>query len=235
MKLVERIKQNKYVVRYREDYEFKTVVKTIFSSAVTVAVGTYNLVVALFAGTGGIWLLTLAVYYYALALTRIAVLLSHKHGLKRGEAEQTHQMRDACNYLGGGALLVLLTLTYSGIIVLVTVGNFHYHYRGNMIYVMALYAFYKVISSVVYAVKYRKYHDYTMQTFRNINLADGIVSIIALQSALLFAFSAEGEEMFASTMNAVFGGIAGALILALGSYMIVRGCRRIRTLKGQDE
>ena len=88
-----------------------------------------------------------------------------------------------------------------------------------------------MISSAVKVVKYKKYHDLTVQTFRNINLADGIVSIIALQSALLFTFSTAEETIFANTMNAVIGGIAGMLLLALGSYMIVRGHRRLRDLR----
>ena len=225
MKLSEKIGQNKYVRRYKSDYEYRTVVKTLFSCAATVAVGTYNLLVAVFAGLNGIWLYTLAAYYYALAFARLAVLFSHRRGLKKGEAEERRRKRGARNYLFGGALLVALTLTYSGIIVLVTTKGYHYNYRGNMIYVMALYAFYKIISSIVYAVKYRKYRDYTVQTLRNFNIADGIVSIIALQSAMLYTFSAAEEAASAGMMNAVFGGIAGMAILALGSYMIVRGAR----------
>ena len=80
-------------------------------------------------------------------------------------------------------------------------------------------------------IKYRKYRDFTMQTFRNINLADGIVSVIALQSALLFTFTSAESGTFAKAMNATVGGFAGLLILMLGSYMIVRGYHRLSELK----
>lgn len=234
-RLKERICRNKYVARYRADYEWRTLITTLFSSAVTGGIGTYNLVVAILNWETGIWVFTLAVYYLALALGRVAVLLSHRVGKARGESGERSEKRDAANYLGGGALLVFLTLAYSGILVLVNVQSRHYDYRGNMVYVMALYAFCKIIFSSVNAVRYRKYRDYTVQTLRNINFADGIVSIVALQTALLFTFTEAEELAFANTMNAAVGGVAGALILALGSYMIIRGYRELKREHSDSE
>ena len=219
-------KQSNFVARYRRDYEFRTVVKTRFSAVATYSVATYQLFVAFFTGGNATWLFTLAVYYYGLAFARVAALVSRRTGLRRGG--------DARTYLFGGALLVFLTLAYSGIIVLVTVKNFHYNYRGNFIYAMAFYAFWKVISSAVNAVKYKKFGDYTVQTMRNIDVADGVVSIVALQSALLYVFSSEEELLFARTMNVCVGGVAGALILALGSYMIVKGARLCGCLRNGE-
>lgn len=230
MKLFTKLRQSRFAVRYRNDFEYRTVVRTVLSSCSTAAIGTFNLLIALFAGGDPVWLLTLSAYYYALASARIAVLLSHRAGLSRGESASKKQLRDARNYLGGGAWLVLLTLCYSGIIVLVTLRGFHTQYEGNLIYLMALYAFWKVISATVNVVKYKKYGDYTVQTMRNLNLADGIVSIVTLQTALLAAFSAENDAAFAYTMNAAVGGVAGLILLALGSYMIVKGSRLIRDL-----
>lgn len=234
-KFTDWVRVNKYVVRYRQDYEYRTVVKTVLSSAATAAVGTFELLVALFAGGNTTWLFTLAAYYYALAFARLAVLLSHRIGLRRGESGRARKLRDAGNYLFGGALLVLITLTYSGIIVLVTAGKFHYTYRGNFIYLMAFYAFWKMISAIVNVVRYKKYGDYTVQTMRNFNLADGIVSIVALQSAMLFAFSSAEEAVFAYTMNAAIGGVLGAVLLLLGAHMIIRGHRLITELRTKEE
>lgn len=213
---------NRFILRYRQDYEFKTVVKTLFSTVATAAIATYQLFVALFAGGNTTWLFTLSAYYYGLALARVAVLLSHRIGIVRKENEERRHVRDARNYLFGGAFLELLTLFYSGIIVLVTVQGLHYEYRGYFIYAMAFYAFWKVISAIVNAVKYKKFGDFTVQTMRNFNVADGLVSIVALQSAMLYTFS-EGDLLFARAMNAGIGGTMGALILALGAYMIVKG------------
>lgn len=235
MQFCEKFLNNKYVVRYRTDYEYRTILTTVLSSVTTSAVATYHLALALLTVSSGVWFYTIAAYYYSLALIRLLVLASHRFGIWRREDKLTRQRRDARNYLAGGALLVPLTLTYSGIVVLVAVKNFHFDYRGHMIYVMALYAFYKIVSSVVKVIKYKKYRDFTIQTFRNINLADGIVSVIALQSALLFTFSSAEDAAFAYYMNAAIGGVAGLLLLMLGSYMIVRGYHRIQELKERQE
>lgn len=234
-KLFEKIKASPVAVRYREDREFRTVVRALFSSATTAAVGVYDLVLAAFAGLDGIWLDTLGIYCCVLSVARIAVLCAHRVGVMRKEEGVRKKRRDAGNYLFGGALLVFITLAYSGVIVLVTAKGYHYTYRGNMVYVMALYAFYKVISATVRAVRGKKFSDHTTQTFRNIDFADGVVSIVALQTALLSAFSSAEEEAFALTMNAAVGGVAGVLLLALGSYMIVRGARLLSALKYEDQ
>lgn len=232
---IEKFKNLPAVARYRTDYEYRTVVRTLLSSAITAAVGTYNLIFGLFAGGNAVWLYTLAAYYYALVAGRVGVLISHRISIKRGEDEDRKNTRNARNFMGGGAWLVLLTLTFSGIIVLVTVGNYHYEYNGITVYIMALYAFWKIISSIVYAVKYEKYGDLTVQTLKIFNIADGIVSVIGLQSALLFAFTAEGEQAFAYTINAVVGGVAVAVMLALGTYMIIRGAKRLKLLSARGK
>ena len=226
-KFSQKITTNRFVVRFRTDSEFRLLVTALFGSCCTTAVGVYNLVFAmLLANFAAVWLYTLAGYFLTLAFARIVLLVAHRRALKKRDVRQAErQAIDA--YLGGGALIVLLTLIYSGIIVLITVNDFHYNYRGNMIFVMAIYAFFKIIFAIVNAVKDRRANDLTRQTFRNVNLTDGIVSIVALQSAMLFAYSTESN--FSNTMNTVVGGVAGALMLALGTYMIIRGSHlRIR-------
>lgn len=214
-----------YIRRFRQDREFRTVLTALGSSCVTAVIGTFQLLLALFSGGNATWPYTLSAYYYALAVTRVVLLLSRRVGICKRETPREKEKRDAANYLAGGALLVFVTLCYSGIIILVTVKGYHYEYRGYLIYAMALYAFYKVISAAVKATKYQKFHDDTLQAVRNVNLADGAVSIVSLQSAMLFAFSEGG--LFARTMNAVIGGFAGIAILALGTRMIVRGARKL--------
>ncbi len=222
-KLVQKFNENGFVRRFRNDCEFRLTTTVLFGSCCTTAIGLYDLVLAVSDGTeSAIWLFTLAIYLLTLAVVRIVALVAHRYGVKRYNSER-QRLQSVNIYLGGGAMIVLLTLAYSGIIVLVTANGFHYTYRGNMIFLMAAYAFYKIISAIVNAVKNRRLHDLARQTFRNVNLVDGMVSIVALQSAMLFSF--DDDLAFSNIMNAAVGGVAGALMLALGTYMIVRGAR----------
>lgn len=217
------------IKRYKEDYEFRTILTSLFSSCASAAVGGYHLFFALIAAGNTTWLITLSAYYFVLAGGRIFVLLSHRVGFKRGERYPLKQRRGALNYLSGGLLLIFLDITFLGIVFLVTIKDFHYTYEGNMIYFMSFYAFFKVISALVKVFRYKKYNDLTVQTFRNINLADGVVSLVALQSALLYIFSPD-ERIFSERMNAFVGGAAGVFLLLLGFVMLIKGLRALKKL-----
>jgi hypothetical protein len=67
-----------------------------------------------------------------------------------------------------------------------------------------------------------------VRAIRHINLADALVSILALQTAMFKEF-AIGQNV--GVYNAVTGGVVCALTLALGTFMIVTAEKRSRILK----
>ncbi len=214
--------------RFRHDYEYRTVVSTLFSSAVTAAIGAYNSVLAAFAeGMGAVWFATLSGYYFFLAAARTAVLISHRIGLKRGENESLRERRNAKNYLACGGLLVPMTLAFAGVTILTVSRGFHQVYYGHLIFAAAFYAFYKIITAILNTVKAAKGESLTVQALRSICIADALVSVVSLQSAMLAAFPA-GEGINVGIFNAATGGTACALILFLGAFMIIRGARRLK-------
>lgn len=216
-----------FIRRYSGEYRFRNAVNAICTSFLSVAIGTYHLVFAVI-GTRMVWSYALAAYYFTLALARISVLVSWNRGLRKGESELEGEIRSMKNYLGGGGLLVMLTMAFSVMILLETVYSYHFEYYGITIYAVALYVFIKIVFAAVSSVRYRvRYDDYTVQTFRNYNVADALTSLVTLQAALLARFGAV-DETFRFAMNAVTGGIAAALVLALGGYMIIRGNKLLR-------
>lgn len=214
-------KTNNLTRRYRNYDEFRLLVNVLVGACASAAIGVYDLILSVINGaSSAIWLFTLAIYFFTLAVVRLALLATHRYGVKH--LDESRLERQTINiYLSGGALIVPLTFAYSGIAVLVASDGFHYTYRGYMIFGMATYAFYKIIVAIVNAVRMRRQRKLIWQTFRNVNIVDSMVSLMALQSALLFAYSS--DETFVKVMNIVVGGVAGILMLALGTYMIVRG------------
>ena len=205
------------------DYELRTIVTACVSFAVTIGF-------ALFEGTfailsRSIWYATLAIYYATLAFLRGGLLLSARYGTKKGEPAEKLEKRAARSHVVSGAFLVVLTFALSGIIVLVVTQDYSFEYAGVMIYAAAFYAFAKIILAIVNFVKAGRNCNLTMQAIRNVNVADALVSILALQVAMLQTFSEGGTELSPPVFNAITGGVIGVLVIALGSYMIIRGVR----------
>lgn len=103
-------------------------------------------------------------------------------------------------------------------------------HTGITIYVYAIYAFYKIILATINFVKTLKTHEMTVRASKNINLADAMVSIFALQTAILKEFSGVAD-IGTKTANAVTGAIVCALTAAIGIFMIIYGCIHIRKIK----
>ena len=93
----------------------------------------------------------------------------------------------------------------------------------------AAYTFYKVIFALYNAFKVRRMHDAVLQSFRNINLTDAAVSLLALQVTLVAVFSEGGFSTVA--LNSVTGFVVCVLTIALGISMIVRSCTMFKQIK----
>lgn len=70
-----------------------------------------------------------------------------------------------------GVILLLMNVALSGVVVLVIRKNEGFHYAGYLIYVVAMYAFYNIISAVRDVLKYRKYKSPVMSAAKAIKLA----------------------------------------------------------------
>ena len=98
----------------------------------------------------------------------------------------------------------------------------------SSIFAFSAYAFYKIIMAIYNVFRSSKEEALTVQTVRCIGLADALVSIFSLQTALLYAFS-EGNEM--DYFNAITGIAVVVLTVIIGIYMIVKGQKTIKKQK----
>lgn len=101
-----------------------------------------------------------------------------------------------------------------------------------MIYAVAAYTFLNLTIAIFNLFKARKQDDLYVQSIRNINLANAIVSIFVLQVALFQAFSPESNLSFA---NGLTGGAISLVILGLGIYMIRKAYRKQQGEKNGKE
>lgn len=194
-----------------------------------------NLFYAAFKLTTGIlyssvWLITLAVYYILLAVMRFLVLTAAWKRNKGADLEGEFRHYRLC-----GALLAAINLALSGMVLFLVRQEGSYDYPGMLIYVMAMYAFYAVITAVINIIKFKKHGSPTLSAAKAINLTAALVSMLALETAMLSQFGGEDDAVFRQVMLSVSGGVICAFVFGMAVYMIAHASKQIKSAKGASE
>ena len=132
-----------------------------------------------------------------------------------------------------GAILIMMNLALAGVVILVLYQNRGFHYAGSLIYVMALYTFYTTIMAIINVVRYRKYQSPVMSAAKAVNLAAALVSMLSLETAMLAQFD-NGSTAFRQIMLGATGGAVCAIIVGMGSFMIIRSTRKMKRLREEN-
>ena len=173
-----------------------------------------------------VWFVTLGVYYALLTALRF-MLLGHVRRNVPGRAMAS----ELKHFRLCGAVLIPMTIALTGVVLLVIDRNEGFQYAGYLIYVAAMYAFYKVISAVVNLVKYRRYNSPVMSATKAVSLAAALVSVFALETAMLSQFGQEHDHLFRRMMTTATGAGICAFILSMAAVMIIHATRRLKILQ----
>ena len=220
MKLNEKIKsklnQYKFTRRFL-DYDFRTVVFTVVSLIATAIYAAFYAMLGI--ALLSVWYGMLACYYVMLVVMRAVVVFYHRRKRKRGDnaIEQKEKITRAKIYWNCGVVISFLTLPLSIAILLMVAEKATFSHEGLMIYVAATYTTYKVVMTIRHLVKARKSKDMTVRAVRSINLADMLVSVLALQTAMFHSFS---PEFSTDIFNSATGAAVCVLTVIIGVFMI---------------
>ena len=99
--------------------------------------------------------------------------------------------------------------------------NEGFQYAGYLIYIMAMYAFYNIITAVMNVVKYRKYRSPVMSAAKVVSLAATLVSMLSLETAMLTQFGSTDSEQSRRIMTACTGAGVCTMILAMAVYRFI--------------
>ncbi len=171
-----------------------------------------------------VWFLALAVYYAVLALTHFLLL---RGGRRDGRA----QLR---SYISCGVLLLMLHQALVGIVALMVRREQGFVYPGLLIYVMAAYAFYSVILAAVDLLRFRKNAPPAHAAAKAVRLATALVSILALETAMLSSFGGSDGPEFRAVMTACTGGGVCLLVILMAIFMIVKGARQLHAARREE-
>ena len=220
--------------RMFNEYGFTTLVATTSSILVTLAFAVYNGSIAIVIRS--IWFGALAAYYIVLIMLRSSILIYYgirKRAVGNGQSETQTLICDGKLYRTCGILLFLLPLCLSFAILQMVRAGDSFEHKGITIYVYAIYAFFKIITAIYSFIKERRNNSMIIMATKNIKLADAMVSILALQTAMFREFGGIGD-ISTVIMNAITGAVVCALTVALGVSMIVRANLRIKKLKQEQ-
>ena len=210
-------------------YGVRTVVFTIVSFVISMLYGAYNLTLAIVERSS--WFGVLAAYYVILAVMRGVVVVHHRKKRKAekvGKVIENEKIKQIRKYRLSGILLVIMIFALTFAIMQMIRDHATFKHAGLMIYVSAIYSFYKITVAIINIVKARKQPDLTVQAVRNINMADALVSMLALQTSMINSFGQEDGLLFADRLNGATGAGVCALVLALGIYMIIKAQKRMK-------
>jgi len=226
------LKKHRFTRMLLEEFDFQTLMFSIGSFVINVGYAVYNGIIGITANS--IWYLTFAVYYLILAILRGNILLYHYYKKKRNAiGSEQEKMLELKSYRSCGFVLIALPICLSVAIRKMVTGENSFHYYGFTIYVAAVYAFYKIIMSVRNVFRARRSDDLSIRAARSINFADALVSILALQTALLESFAAEKTNI--GLYNALTGGGVCLLTAALGFCITVNASACLRKIRKQRE
>ena len=203
-------------------YDLRTMVFASISTTINIAFVVIHVVLA-FLTESHVWYGCMALYYASLASARLGILLHQKN-----KSEDCTQLVGLKRYRACGIILSILPLFLLPPILQIIFLKKAFTYNGVWIFVFALYAFIKITSAIINVVKSTKQTDVTVKAVRSIGLADAMVSIFSLQTALLYTFSDNTDY---GIFNVVVGGIVCGLTISLGVYMIVKSTKRINKIK----
>ncbi len=163
------------------------------------------------------WLGTLAFYYIMLSLLRFNLTRGYKQDSRADKWKR---------YRLTAVLMLLLTVALFGIFCMTIYSGHIIAYPGYLIYGVAAYTFYAVISAVRNVIVCRRYDDPVLSASKALKLAAAVISVYSLQSALISAFG--DDEAFRAAMGKWVGGGAFLVIAGVSVYMIVKSSLALR-------
>lgn len=209
------------------NFGFRTVVFSIGSFIMSLLFSAFNAYMGI--ANRSIWYGALAAFYISLAFLRGGVLLYHKNKISKKAQRQKDEYQKAKVYRNSGIVTLILNIALSAAIAQMIFSDAHFTYTGWTVFAYAAYAFYKITMSIISFIRAHKQTDLTVRAIRNINFVDALVSILALQTALLTMFN--DGTMNISLMNTLTGIVVSFSSVAMGIYMIVSANKTIKEIQ----
>lgn len=223
-----KVYDNQYANRYLTDVAYKTHINLYTSLGVNLLYVATNAVSAVVYRT--YWFAIFAIYYGIMAVMRFLLVRyvgkNHIGESRLGELKRSR----ACAYI-----LLTVNLALSGVVLMMVYYHRGFHYRGFLIYVIAMYTFYTTTTAVIDVVKYRKYHSPVMSVSKMIKLASSLFSMLFLETAMFSQFGQDTSLETKRIMIMATGAGISVIVVGMSIYMIVHASKEIRQYRKNEK
>lgn len=209
-------KRSKLYKIYNKNHEKITRFSLYFSLTINFIYGILKFASGLYYKS--FWFITFSIYYLALCEMKLAILRS----IKKGNIKTEHKTLRRT-----GIIILLLDLVLMGIIILINHQNQTITYPGYLIYIVALYDFYLIISAFINVFKYRRKNNSILLSSKCINLTVAMISMISLEVAMLSRFGNE-DAYFKLIMITITGFVVAIINSLMALYMIIKSNKLLR-------
>ncbi|MCM1136035.1 MAG: hypothetical protein NC400_10720 [Clostridium sp.] len=213
--------------KYLHDISFRTKVSLYMGLTVNLAYILMKLAAGVYYRS--LWLISLGIYYILLAVMRF--LLLHKVQWNEVGADREKELR---RYRLCGGMLLVMNQALAGIVIFMVHQNRGFDYPGLLIYAMAAYSFYIVITAFINVIRSRRYGSPILLAAKAVNLVAAMVSILSLETAMLARFGGD-DKAFRAVMTGATGGGICTIVIGMAVFMIVKSTRQLKELEGAGE
>lgn len=219
----EYIKQNSKLYKtYNENYKLITKRFIYVSFVINLIYGVFKLSAGIYYKSA--WFITFAVYYLLLCFMKFSLIKSIK------KDEFGHDLKSEYKKFGlTGVILLLLDIVLAGMIVLIIHQDQTFVYPGTLIYIVALYDFYLIISAFVNVFKHRKFKSPILSANKFISLTVAMISMISLEVAMIYQFGSNDSE-FKLVMTSITGLAVVVINSFMAIYMIVKANKNLKNI-----
>lgn len=212
----ENIKKSKVYQIYQKNLFKITKMSMFFSLLLNFIYGVFKLGVGVYYKSW--WFITFAIYYLLLCFIRTALVKNIDNREK-----EYHKLKHT------GIVLLFLNFILVGIILLIIKQNQIINYNGFLIYLVAIYDFYLIISAFISVLKHRRNHNPIIAASKCINLTVAMISMLSLEVAMVYQFG-NNDSNFKLITTSCMGFVICLINSTMAIYMIMKTNKYFKTI-----
>lgn len=174
---------------------------------------------------GSFWFGAEAVYHFILSISQFLIAFTERKNAEPAKAWYA--------YRNCGVIMLFLNLAITAIVFMTVYSGKGFEYSGLIIYATAFYTFYRLVLSFVHIGRFRKRNRPMLSASKFLNLSASLMSLFALQTAMLTQFG--GEEVNAKALNTATGSFVCFSVIYIAASMIIRSKKEINNIKTKHE
>lgn len=194
--------------RWKDEYEFKTLLNTSMSFFITIVFAAYNCFFGI--KYKAIWNLSISVYYAFLAVVRGIIVRNERLFLAKG-----YDSRQKIHLIVS-VLLLIMNFSLAVPISFMVINKRNVATSMIPTIAMATYTTYKMMMASINLKRSKKSDDVLIRDLRNINFIDAIMSLLTLQNTMLVVHGSINEpKMFILSAITSAAGLAAIALLTI--------------------